>query len=158
MNLRVILPLCAVLALMGCAHSPSHEECSDREPASLRDTFQKQVMSYVDCGATTEKAAPALRKGFENGHETIVNGCVNDPLASRLFADDDSKASVATRVQAYCQYNPVLRFCIVCQRMHDSPPLDEAYRRCAQYLDTGTGENEHKFRDDVLTKHGPATN
>lgn len=153
--------ICLVLpfvALMGCSHTPSHEACADREPAGLKDAFQKQVMSYVDCGATTEKAAPHQRALFEKGRDTLIGACVNDPLASRLFADDDSKNSVTARVQAYCQYNPVLRFCIVCNRMHDSPALEEAFRRCQNYIDPNLGESEQKFRDEVLTPRASTAN
>lgn len=153
---KLIFLVLPFVALMGCAHTPAPESCSDREPASLKDAFQKQVMSHVDCGSTTDNAAPGLRTSFEQGRDAVIATCVNNPVTPALFTDDDSKSSVAARVQAYCQLNPVLRFCMICNRMKDSPPLDESFRRCQNYADVGAGETEQKFQADVMTKRPPS--
>lgn len=149
---KLALSALACLALLACQSSPKTASCADseRNPAGLKEMFQQKVMVHANCDYLTDQAAPGLAAAFAKNKDVVVSGCVNDPLAARLFADDDSKASVAERTQAYCGFNPVIRFCIVCNRVHDSPPLEEAFNRCKARLSPGDGESEDLFRVRVL--------
>lgn len=157
MSFRMILPFCALM-IFGCAHTPEAQEPEFRGPASTSEFDEKDLGRTCDSKvlASVEKT---LVKLFAWHRESIVTLCEKDPLTPNYFKkdlkEDTNPESVNARVKAFCQYNPAMRLCILCnfEQSGKKTTLAENFESCQRLL--LKSESPESFRADVLT---PRTN
>jgi hypothetical protein len=103
----------------------------------IKDEAMEAVLQLDLCDYTSSLIEPPLNRlwGEPEMRAKFVDACNGNPRAKNLFPKL-SEDVIKSRIQAYCEFKPVFRLCMVCKRLSNTAKdLSGAYEGCRGYLD-----------------------
>ena len=139
------------LSLLAIPALPTTASASNAQEVFNDELKWLGLDSATVCDGLSAKASEivGLRgTAWRENRGAFVNACNDNPTAPGLFPGL-SKNEQGPRVKAYCEYNPVVRLCMVCGLLAGAAAnLDASFGNCDKYLNAD--EPREDFVRNVL--------